>query len=509
VNYRPEYQHSWGSKTYYIQLRLDPLPPAGAAEVLQALLGDDPSLAALKPLLIARTEGNPFFLEESVQTLVEMGVLVGEPGAYQLAQALPTIQVPATVQAVLAARMDRLPAEEKRLLQTASVIGTEVPLPLLQAIAEVPEAALRRGLAHLLALLREAESLAVTLDDPRRLGQVSRFLSNYFTVMGTHDQAIAAAQRALSLATADGDVVRHGFGNRYLGEAYKDQGDYRRAIVCFMQTVASLEGARRRERFGQVILPAVLAHAYLAECHAEVGTFAEGSALGEEGLRIAEAIDHPPSLMFAYWGAGLLSLRHGNLPRALPLLERAMALCRDADLPVLFPRVGAALGAAYALGGRVADAMPLLTQAVEQTTRMEAIGLQALCSLPLGEAEMLAGRLEEAHTLAEQVLALAREHQARGHEAYALRLLGEIAARREPPECDQAKAYYRQALALAEELGMRPLMAHCHLGLGKLYAKIGRRAEARAELSAAIELYRAMEMTLWLPQAEAALAQKE
>jgi class 3 adenylate cyclase/tetratricopeptide (TPR) repeat protein len=151
VNYRPEYQHGWGSKTYYTQLRLDPLPPAGAAEVLQVLLGDDPSLAALKPLLIARTEGNPFFLEESVRMLVETGGLVGEPGACRLAQALPTMQVPATVQAVLAARLDRLPPEEKRLLQTAAVIGTEVPFALLQAITELPEVALHRGLAHLQA----------------------------------------------------------------------------------------------------------------------------------------------------------------------------------------------------------------------------------------------------------------------------------------------------------------------------------------------------------------------
>ena len=151
VNYRPEYQHGWGSKTYYTQLRLDPLPPARAEEFLHALLGDDPSLAPLKQLLIARTEGNPFFLEESVRTLVEIGVLVGERGAYRLAQAIPTVQVPATVQAVLAARIDRLPPEEKRLLQTAAVIGTEVPLPLLQAIAELPEDALQRGLARLQA----------------------------------------------------------------------------------------------------------------------------------------------------------------------------------------------------------------------------------------------------------------------------------------------------------------------------------------------------------------------
>jgi predicted ATPase len=151
VNYRPEYQHAWGSKTSYTQLRLDPLPPASADELLQALVGDDPSLAPLTRLLIARTEGNPFFLEESVRTLVETGALVGEPGAYRLAQSLPAIQVPATVQAVLAARIDRLSSEDKRLLQTAAVIGHEVPFPLLQAIAEVPEEALHRGLDHLQA----------------------------------------------------------------------------------------------------------------------------------------------------------------------------------------------------------------------------------------------------------------------------------------------------------------------------------------------------------------------
>ena len=149
VNYRPEYQHGWGSKTYYTQLRLDPLPPASADAFLQSLLGDDPGLTPLKQLLIARTEGNPFFLEESVRTLVETGVLVGPPGAYRLAQALPTIQVPATVQAVLAARIDRLSSEDKRLLQTAAVIGHEVPLPVLRAIADVPEEALHRSLAQL------------------------------------------------------------------------------------------------------------------------------------------------------------------------------------------------------------------------------------------------------------------------------------------------------------------------------------------------------------------------
>jgi class 3 adenylate cyclase len=151
VNYRPEYQHNWGSRTYYTQLRLDPLPPESAKELLQSLLGEDVSLAALKRLLIDRTQGNPFFLEETVWTLVETQALQGERGAYCLAQALSGIQVPATVQAVLAARIDRLPLEEKRVLQTAAAIGTDVPWPLLRAIAEVPEEELHRRLAHLQA----------------------------------------------------------------------------------------------------------------------------------------------------------------------------------------------------------------------------------------------------------------------------------------------------------------------------------------------------------------------
>jgi tetratricopeptide (TPR) repeat protein len=360
---------------------------------------------------------------------------------------------------------------------------------------------------RILAYLHEAEALAVALDDPRRLGHISDFLSVHFRIRGAYDQAIASAQRALTLATADGDVVLHALANQRLGAAYQAQGNYHRAIDCLGQTVEALDGARRRERFGQVFLPTVQSHAWLAWCHAELGTFAEGRILGEEGLRIAEAVAHPASLMMASWGIGLLGFRQGDLPRALPRLEQAMSICQDADLPFWFPWMAPALGAAYALGGRIADAVPLLTQAIEQATVMEMIVMQALCHLSLGEAQLQAGRLEEAQALAERALALAHERQERGHQAYVVRLLGEIAARSEPPEHERAEGHYQQALALAEELGMRPLVAHCHLGLGTLYAKLGRWEQARAELSAAIELYRTMDMTLWLPQAEATLAQ--
>jgi tetratricopeptide (TPR) repeat protein len=327
--------------------------------------------------------------------------------------------------------------------------------------------------------------------------------------MGAYDQAIAAAQRALALATAGGDVVLQALANYYLGTPDQFQGDYRRASNCFGQTVAFFDGSRRRERFGQVFLPAVNSRAWLAWCHAELGTFAEGLALGAEGLQIAEAVDHPPSLMFASWGIGLLALRQGDLPRALPRLEQAVGISQDADLPSFFPLIAAALGAAYTLGGRITDAVALLTQAIEQSTNTEIIYFQALCRLSLGEAQALAGHLEEAHALAERALAHAREHQERGYQAYALRLLGDIAARREPPDKQEAEAHYRQSVTLAHELGMRPLLAHCHRGLGTLYATTGQRKQAHAELSTAIALYRTMDMTFWLPETETVLAQVE
>ena len=264
VNYRPEYQHGWGSKTYYTQLRLDPLPPASADELLQALLGDDPSLAPLTQLLIARTEGNPFFLEESVRTLVETGVLVGQPGTYRLAKPLDSLQVPATVHAVLAARIDRLPAEEKRLLQTAAVIGTEVPLPLLQAIAELPEDALYRGLAHLQA----AEFLYETRLFPEREYTFKHALTHevaYSSLLHERRRVLhAQIVQALETLAADrlaeqaerlahhalrGEVWDKALAYcRQAGEKAMTRSAFQEAVTCFEQAlVASQRLPRQRD----------------------------------------------------------------------------------------------------------------------------------------------------------------------------------------------------------------------------------------------------------------------
>jgi predicted ATPase/class 3 adenylate cyclase/DNA-binding winged helix-turn-helix (wHTH) protein len=358
-----------------------------------------------------------------------------------------------------------------------------------------------------LVALREAETLAIALNDTRRLGQVAVFLTVQFRMMGAYDQGKAVAQRVLAAAPNDGESLLHALAHQFLGIIYLDQGDYDQAIDCLEQAITALAQIHLHERDGVDLLPAVLSRVALASCHAERGAFAAGFVLGDEALRTAEAAAHPNSLMFAFWAIGRLALRQGDLPRALSLLERAVDRCRQVDIQGYFPRIAADLGAAYTLAGHVDDAVALLTQAWEQTTAPEMKGLQALCGITFGEAQMRAGRLERAHGIAEQTLSLTHTHQERGHQAYTLRLLGDLAARRNPGDMETARAFYHQALALAETLGMRPLQAHCHRALGDLYCQVEQTKQARAALSTAIKMYREMEMSCWLSQAETALGQ--
>jgi class 3 adenylate cyclase/tetratricopeptide (TPR) repeat protein len=647
VNYRPEYQHAWGSKTIYTQLRLDPLPPESADTLLQALLGDDPSLLPLKHLLIERTQGNPFFLEESIRTLVETEVVAGRPGAYHLTRDLPTIQVPATVQAILAARIDRLPAEEKRLLQTAAVIGTEVPFPLLQAIADLPEEALYRGLTHLQAAeflyeaqlfperlytfrhalthevtygsllqerrralhaqivealealtadrldeqverlayhalrgevwekallyfrqagtrasrhsahreavayyeqalealrhlperrdtleqavdlrlilrhslfalgefgpiidhLRQAETVARALDDQRRLGLAISYMAHYFWITGDQDRAIESGHRALAIATAPADVMLQIETDFYLGQAHHALGDYRRAMDILRRTITALEGDLSRRRFG--VFYTAICRVWLVWCLAETGAFAEGLTRAQEMLRTAEAADNLVSRIGTSFVAGHLYLRQGDLDQAIAVLDHGLALCESGDIPLWLPWITAALGTAYVLLGRLDEALPLLERAVAQSAAMNTMAAHALLVAYLSQGYLHAGRIQDATDQAGRALAYSRVHQERGHEAWVLQLLGDIAARHDPPDVTHAETHYQQALAGAAALGMRPLQAHCHRGLGTLYNQTGQSEQARVELSTAIDMYRDMGMTFWLPETAAALAEVE
>ena len=645
VDYRPEYSHGWGDKTYYTQLRVDPLQPTSAEELLQHLLGSNKELVPLKQLLIDRTEGNPFFAEESVRSLVEAGVLAGEKGAYWPGLKIDEIRIPSTVQNVVADRIDRLPMEEKRVLQTAAVIGVIVPFSLLQAVAGVEDEDLCRYLAHLqtaeflyetnlfpeleytfkhaitsevaygellrarrvalhaqifkaieeragdnhqdcletlarhafggeiwdkavnysreagskamgrsacreavtyfdralsslehiptsrhiveqtidlrldlrnalfpleelerlLENLRAAESLAEGLGDQRRLGRISGYLVHYYSFMGDREKAAESGRRGLSLAQALGDFDLQVQLNYYLGRAYFYEGEYGRAIDFHKRNVASLTGERIREHFDMECPPSILCRVFLVMCFAETGEFSTAIEHGKDAIRIAREIDHSFGSVYADFGIGFAYLRKGDVGAAIEVLERGLERCQVADIPIQFPMVAAPLGLAYVLFGRIAEGTSLLEQAVGQTASRRSPA-QAFRFAWLSEAYLHADRIEEAASHAEGALEFSRNHQERGREAWILRQIGKIHARRNPLDVAGIELCYRQALKQANELKMRPLIAHCHLSLGELYAQIDQSDRAQKELSTAIDLYRFMEMTAGLREAEIALA---
>ena len=652
VTYRPEYQHGWGSKTYYTQLRMDPLAATSATELLRVLLGADPSLNGLRRLLIERTEGNPFFLEESVRTLVETKALAGAPGAYRLAEPIHRIQVPASVHAVLAARIDRLPVEEKRLLQAAAVIGHDVPFALLQVVAEENESDLRRGLAHLqaaeflyqtslfpdlefsfkhalthevtygtllqqrrrelharivevierlyadrlsqhvealayhalkgevwdravtylrevcmraamrsayaesltsfeealralghlsdspdaktlaidlrldsrvvlaplgqydriLGYMREAEILARALSDRRRLGLVLADMGARFRNVGDHRRALEASRQALDIAGALGDLGLQIEAKYRLAQAHFAGGDLKQATSIFLETVqafadqrAALELLGRDPAPYPGALPSFFEawpHAWLGLLFSHLGRFSDALGHAEQAMQIAERANHPHTVIESHGALGGVSLERGDLDTAQRVFERGVALLRAGS--VGDANMLSSLGYAYALSGRLSEGVPLLEESVRSEVSISAMGLGLAVRMSrLAEAYLRSGRADEALKRARSAVELSKKHQERANEALALRVLAEITALGDSIDATSAGKQYADSLALAEELGMRPLVAHCHLGLGKLYRRIGKRQRAEEHLRLALTMYRAMDMRFWPDQAEA------
>jgi tetratricopeptide (TPR) repeat protein len=259
--------------------------------------------------------------------------------------------------------------------------------------------------------LREAETFAQVLDDRQRLGQVSVYMTEHFRMMSDLDRAAESGQRARALATTLGDVSLQVVANFQIGTVYYDQGDYRRAIDCLGWNVVTLQGDLIRERFGMTGLPSVLSRVYLSWSLAELGVFAEATARGEEGVQIAETMNHPFSLIWGYAGIGNLYLNKGDVHRGIPVLKRGLELYQIWDIPTLLPQVTRALGTAYALSGRGPEALPLLEQAASQGRR----GGHALYFVHLSKAYLLAGRIYDALERAQHALSLAQDHKQRGY----------------------------------------------------------------------------------------------
>jgi tetratricopeptide (TPR) repeat protein len=649
VNYRPEYSPRWGSKSYYRQVRIDPLAPASAEELLTTLLGADPALEPIKRRLVEWTEGNPFFLEETVRTLRDVGVLVGEPGSARLTRGIETVEVAPTVQAVLAARIDRLPEAEKRLLQSAAVVGTEVPFSLLQEIADQPNEDLRRGLSQLgaaeflyesqlfpdlefrfrhafthevayasllhdrrralharivdaterlhaerlaehferlahhamrgevwdkavtysrqagtkaqgrsahreavswfdqalgalrhlpdspetdeqaidlrlsvrgsfyplgefekiLAHLQEAEALAMKLEDRLRLGWVSLHMGDYFRQTGSFHDASRYNEQAYAIAEELGNVPLKLAACQYLGLTRHALGDSTRAAELLREVVdtqqdGTVTGEWRTQAGTRAGFLAVNL-AWLARSLADTGHFDEAIGYGRQGLDLAESLGIPYAVAAATFALGSVHGMRGELGTAIPLLERSRAVAHDWNNTLYECHALRALGYAYLRAGRHDEGLSLLRESAA-TVESRSLAVQhARVMALLGEACLVAGRRDEATAAATRALSLAQARGQLGDEATALAVLGQIALAADPPDRESAERHYTAAIARGIELGMRPLQARCHLGLGQVYLETGQETKAEEHLTAGAALCCEMDLPLLLGQALIAL----
>src|SRR5262249_35937754 len=381
----------------------------------------------------------------------------------------------------------------------------ETPEPLAQAIDTRLD--LRVALIPLgryddvLVVMREAEILANRLGDRSRLGRViADICARLRNVAGEHRQAIEVGNRALAIATESSDRELEFEAQYRTGQAHFAIGSYGRALDllsrCAEGSAAGVAGV------SPLFRPWSLT--WLALTLASLGRFGDARSQALEALRIAEGADHPFTLSEALTGLGAVSLARGEYDAAIEVLEQSRSVV---DTWKLQPwAVLGRLGYALALSGRPQEGRSLLEEVVRSATTMSAMGMGRAMQLAwLAEACLIEGRLDEASRYGFEALTLAQRHEERGHEAWSLRVLGEVASRGDRRDVERAEADYRKALALADELDMRPLAAHCHLHLGKLLRAVARPEQARQHLITAVAMYREMGMRAWLDQADAEL----
>ena len=356
---------------------------------------------------------------------------------------------------------------------------------------------------HILKHLRAAEPLAEALGDRRRLARVLGYLSTHFFLATDYDRALGPGERALAIARALDDLPFQAEMNQRLAFVYLVKGEYRRAVELMRWNIAALTDDLARQAWTGPNLTAVISRAWLARCLSEQGAFAAALACAEEGVRLGESLTSSDSLVQACVGMGYVYLHRRDFHRAVPPLERALSVCRNRGIMFLVPWTASHLGLAYARCGRLAEALPLLEEAVEYRNYLPAFDSFYVGSL--AEGYFFAGRTEEAIALAERALRLTRERGERGQEAWSLRLLGEICSHAHALDVERARGSYNEARDIADTLGMRPLVAHCHLGLGKLYRHTGDKAKAAEHLTTAATMYREMDIDFWLERAEAEL----
>ena len=634
ATYRPGYRPPWIEKSYAMQMALQPLARDESLSIVRAVLGPIPVPAAVLEVILAKAEGNPFFLEELARAVRDKSDSAGE------------VRVPDTIEEVLRARIGWLGEEERTLLQSAAVIGKDVPAALLRQLTDLADDRFQEGVRTLQAAeflyevatggeleyafkhaltqevaygllaphqrrmlhariveaiqklsagrveaqverlayharsgelwdqavgylrdagmrafahsanqeavtwfeqaldalgrlprtesrqaeaadlhlamrnaltllaeheralrhLRDAQELAERIGDRRRLGRALSFQANALFLMGQNDGAITVGQRARALAEELGDIALRTTTDMYIGRAHLHLGEFLRAIEIFGDIAAALTGPLAHEHLGSPVLPSVFARAHLVEPLSAIGRFSEALRFSDEAAALAESANHPHTSFWALRAAGLRWLERGELERATEALEQAHALCQTYDMPTYVPRISSELALAWALGGRIPEAVALVQHAVEASEARNQAASYAAALFLQGEVSLLAGRLDAASEAAARALDLFRGRRERGYEARALALLGNIAARQSPADWAGAEAHLRSACALAEQLGMRPLVARCRLALARVLRQTARPGPSAEEYRLACASFGAMAMNADLAAGEAELS---
>jgi tetratricopeptide (TPR) repeat protein len=346
--------------------------------------------------------------------------------------------------------------------------------------------------------LREAEALAERLNDDHRRIRVCTVLMTIHSLLGELDEALVTGTRALEMAGRLGDLRLRIFTTTYLEQAHYYRGEYERVVELATDALAVLPADWVYEHFGMIAPASIYARSWLVMSLAELGRFAEAAEDGAEAIRLAEPTHHAYTIGLAHRAVGTLHVLKGDWAKARSLLEHGIAVLRMGNVALSLPAAVASSAWVLAQLGEASEALTRLREGEQLLDREAARGIQRGWDRhALGRACLL---LDEARRLGDRAVEYLPSQP--GSAAHALHLLGDIATHPDRFDPESGEAHYRQALALAEPRGMRPLVAHCHLGLGRLSRRTGEREQAREHLTTATTMYREMEMTYWLEQAE-------
>ncbi len=638
--YRPEFVHTWGGRSYHGQVNLNRLSNQESLTMVSHLLGTEDIDRDLEELILEKTEGVPFFIEEFTRSLKDMKIIEREDGKYSLAKGIESLTIPSTIQDVIMAKVDSLPDGAKEVLQTGSVIEREFSYEIIKRLMAFPEQellsylsilkdsellyergifpqsvyvfkhALTREIAYNTLLLkarkqihekiviavedlypkshgdyyelfayhslqgedwqrayrynreaglktfslsayeeaqkyfeaalkalhnlprtrkwiekeidlclnlraalfpqarheewvkrmRDAELLAKQIDDDARLSNVLNYLSNFHWIRGECLKAIEVGQKGLDIARRAGDFSCQVATIFHLGFYFHTIGDFPKQIELHQELRKMVTGEAVFQRHGMASVPSATGRSCLVLGMAEMGDFKLIERIGQEAVEIAEQGRNAFTIVGVYSFLGMAYLRIGKVRLALQLLEKSHQTCFNSGVRSLFSYTAGSLGYAYLLLNEPSRALTILEEGVREEN-LEAAAFWISHPLTvLADAYRANGKKELAIETATRALDVASSRQERTLEAWAMLVMAEVNA--DVGWLEQAMHWYRRGLNQAAELSMLPLTAHCHMGLGQLYLKTGHSEGAGSEIEAAVDLYRSMGMSYWLPQAE-------